>query len=44
MCAQLDLEVIYKKPKKEEDFLNFLNFGVKKFIVKKTSKKENFDV
>jgi hypothetical protein len=38
MCAQLDLEVMAKDPKKREDHLIFINFGVKKFTIK-TSKK-----
>jgi hypothetical protein len=44
MYAQLDLEVKYKRPKKKEDHLIFINFGVKKFTLKNTSKKKNFDV
>jgi hypothetical protein len=36
MCAQLDLEVRCKRPKKREDHLIFTNFGVKKFIGKNT--------
>jgi hypothetical protein len=44
MYIKLDLEVICKKPKKKEDHLIFMNFGVKKFTVQKTSKKEMFDV
>jgi hypothetical protein len=43
MCVQLDLEVRCKRPKKREDHLVFINFGVKKFIVKNTHKKRNFD-
>jgi hypothetical protein len=43
MCAQLDLEVMSKRPKKK-DHLIFVNFGVKKFIVKNTQKNQNFDV
>jgi hypothetical protein len=41
------LNLIWKRgakgPKKKEDYLIFLNFGVQKFIVKNTQK-ENFDV
>jgi hypothetical protein len=33
MCAQLDLKVILKRPKKEGILPNFHEFGVKKFIV-----------
>jgi hypothetical protein len=33
-----------KDPKKREDHLIFINFGVKKFIVRNTPKKQNFDV
>jgi hypothetical protein len=40
MCAQLDLEVMAKDPKKREDHLIFINFGVKKFILKNTQKKK----
>jgi hypothetical protein len=29
MCAQLDLEVRYKRPTKKKDHLIFINFGVK---------------
>jgi hypothetical protein len=39
MCAQLDLEVRCKRPKKREDHLIFINFGVKKFTLKNTQKK-----
>jgi hypothetical protein len=38
VCAQLNLEVMCKRPKKREDYLIFVNFGVKKFIVKNTQK------
>jgi hypothetical protein len=44
MYAQLDLEVRCKRPKKREDLLIFINFGVKKFTLKKAQKKQNFDV
>jgi hypothetical protein len=44
MCAQLDLEVRCKRPKKREDHLIFINFGVKKFTVKSTQQKKEFDV
>jgi hypothetical protein len=44
MCAQSDLEWCAKDPKKEEDHLILMNFGVMKFIVKKAPKKENIDV
>jgi hypothetical protein len=37
------LEVRCKRPQKREDHLIFMNFIVKKFIVKNTQKK-NFDV
>jgi hypothetical protein len=33
-----------KDPQKREDHLIYINFGVKKFIVKNTPKKQNFDV
>jgi hypothetical protein len=33
-----------KDSKKKEDHLIFLNFGVKKFTLKNTPKKTNFDV
>jgi hypothetical protein len=39
MCAQLDLEVISKRPKKIGRSSNFINFGVKKFKIKNTQKK-----
>jgi hypothetical protein len=35
---------IAKDPKIRENHLIFTNFGVKKFIVKNTPKKQNFDV
>jgi hypothetical protein len=38
MCAQLDLEVMCKRPKKREDHLIFINFGVKHLNVKNTQK------
>jgi hypothetical protein len=38
MCAQFDLEVMCKRPKKREDHLILINFGVKKFTVKNTQK------
>jgi hypothetical protein len=38
------LEVRCKRSKKREDHLIFINFGVKKFTLKNTPKKENFDV
>jgi hypothetical protein len=44
MYAQLDLEVRCKRPKKREDLLIFINFGVNKFILKNTQKTKNFDV
>jgi hypothetical protein len=43
-CSQLDLEVMCKRSKKREDHLIFINFRVKKFIIKNTQKKKNFDV
>jgi hypothetical protein len=33
-----------KDPKKREDHLIFINFGVKKFTLKDTPPKKNFDV
>jgi hypothetical protein len=42
MCIQLDLEVSCKRLKKKEDHLIFINFIVKKFMVKNMQKK-NFD-
>jgi hypothetical protein len=39
MYAQLHLEVRYKRPKKREDHLIFINFGVKKLTLKNTLKK-----
>jgi hypothetical protein len=33
-----------KDPKKREDYLIFINFGIKKFTLKNTQKKKNFDV
>jgi hypothetical protein len=36
MYAQLDLEVRCKRPPKKKNHLIFINFGVKKFIVKNT--------
>jgi hypothetical protein len=44
MRAQLDLEVSCKDPKKREDDLIFINFEVKKFTLKNTPKKKNFEV
>jgi hypothetical protein len=45
MYAQLDLEVRCKRPKKKKkNHLIFINFGVKKFTLKNTCKKKNFDV
>jgi hypothetical protein len=48
MYAQLDLDVRCKRPKKKRrpNYLvtKKLNFGVKKFILKNTPKKKNFDV
>jgi hypothetical protein len=44
MYAQLDLEVRCKRPKKKRRPPNFIDFGVKKFTLKNTQKKENFDV
>jgi hypothetical protein len=40
MYAPLDLKVRCKRPKKREDHLIFINFGVKKFTLKNTQKKE----
>jgi hypothetical protein len=39
MCAQLDLEVICKRPKKKNRPSNFINFGLKKFTVRNIQKK-----
>jgi hypothetical protein len=36
--------VSYKKPKKRDDHVIFIDFGVKKFTLKSTSKKKNFDL
>jgi hypothetical protein len=44
MHAQLDLEIRCKRPKIREVHLIFMNFGVKKFTLKNTPEKENFDV
>jgi hypothetical protein len=33
-----------KDPQKRKDHLMFINFGVKKFILKNTPKKKNFDI
>jgi hypothetical protein len=33
-----------KDPKKREDHLLFINFGVKKFTLKNTPQKKNFDL
>jgi hypothetical protein len=38
MYVQLGLEVKCKRPKKKEDHLIFINFGVKKFTLKNTQK------
>jgi hypothetical protein len=35
---------VAKDPKKREDYLIFINFGVKKYTIKNTQKKKNFDV
>jgi hypothetical protein len=43
MCAQLNLEVMCKRPQKEKYHLIFMNFIVKKFI-EKIEQKKNFDV
>jgi hypothetical protein len=40
MYAQLDLEVRCKSPKKREEHLIFINFGVKKFTLKNTPRKK----
>ena len=40
MCAQLDLEVMRKRPQKnKENHLIFIDFGVKKFTIKNIQKK-----
>jgi hypothetical protein len=44
MCTQLHLEVCAKDPKRIKDHLIFINFGIKKFTVKNTPKKQTFDV
>jgi hypothetical protein len=36
-------KLVSKDPKKREDHLIFINFGVKKFTLKNTQKKKNFD-
>jgi hypothetical protein len=41
MCAQLDLEVRCKRPKKRQDHLIFIYFGVKRFIVKTPEEEKN---
>jgi hypothetical protein len=38
MCAQLDLEVMCKRPKKRKDHIIFINFGIKKFAVENAQK------
>jgi hypothetical protein len=38
MCAQLDLEVMCKRPKKRKDRIIFINFGIKKFAVENAQK------
>jgi hypothetical protein len=41
MCAQFDLEVSCKRPKKRrEEHLILINFGVKKFTIKNTKRKK----
>jgi hypothetical protein len=42
MCSSWFRSNLRKTPKKE-DHLIFTNFGLKKFVVTKTYKKENFD-
>jgi hypothetical protein len=44
MYAQLALEVRCKRPKKKRDHPIFINFGIKKFTLKNTPPKKNFDV
>jgi hypothetical protein len=44
MWAQLDLEVRCKRPKKGEDHLILIDFGIKKFTLKNIRKKKNYDV
>jgi hypothetical protein len=44
MYVQLDLEVRCKRPKKREEHLIFINFGVKEVHTKKHPRKKNFDV
>jgi hypothetical protein len=39
MCAQFDLLVMCRRPKKREDHLVFINFGINKFTIKNTHKK-----
>jgi hypothetical protein len=34
MCAQLDLKVMCKRPQKNDYYLVFMNFGMKKFSIK----------
>jgi hypothetical protein len=33
-----------KRPKKREDHFIFINYRIKKFTIKNTQKKKNFDV
>jgi hypothetical protein len=41
MCVQLDLEVRCKRPKKREDHLIFMNFGIRnKDVFTKNTQKE----
>jgi hypothetical protein len=39
-CVQLDFEVRCKRPKKRDDHVIFINFGVKKSIIDNTQKKK----
>jgi hypothetical protein len=40
----LILKLCAKDPKKKKDHLIFINFGIKKFTLKNTPKKKNFDI
>jgi hypothetical protein len=44
VCAQLDLEVMPKRPRKERRPSSFHEFWSEEFCPKKTSKNEKFDV
>jgi hypothetical protein len=44
VCSTWFGSEVQKIPKKREDHLILINFGVKKFTIKNTPKKKNFDV